>query len=98
MVSVSRQQRPAEALMFGTRLRDFRIAKRWSQDRLAEEAGLTLNYVGNLERGEQTASLTVLLKLCIALEVSAPQLLETFSLPVIRRMLRSTSLGRRTAQ
>jgi transcriptional regulator with XRE-family HTH domain len=57
---------------------------------LAAEAGVTLNYVGNLERGEQGPSLYVLIKLAKALQIDVPTLLEDFQGESLRR-LRLTS-------
>ena len=64
--------------MFGKALRRLRTERGWSQERLAAEAGVTLNYVGNLERGEQGPSLYVLIKLARALQIDVPTLLADF--------------------
>jgi len=42
---------------------------------LAEKADLTLNYVGEIERGEKLASLETVLKLAKALHLTGAQLL-----------------------
>lgn len=79
MATVDHARRKApEAVLFGESLRRFRTDRGWSQERLAEEAGITLNYVGNLERGEQGPSLNILLRLARALEIDAPTLLAAF--------------------
>ncbi len=75
-----------EAVLFGQSLRRFRNARDWSQERLAEAAGITLNYVGNLERGEQGPSLNVLVRLAKALEMDVPTLLADFRRDVVRKM------------
>ena len=75
-----------EAVLFGNALRRLRTERGWSQERLAEAAGITLNYVGNLERGEQGPSLNVLIRLARALDIDAPTLLAEFNSIAIRRM------------
>ncbi|MGH9419435.1 MAG: helix-turn-helix domain-containing protein, partial [Thermoanaerobaculia bacterium] len=67
-------------------LRRFRTDRGWSQERLAELAGVTLNYVGNLERGEQGPSLHVLVRLARALEVDLGVLLADFRRETIRKL------------
>lgn len=75
-----------EAILFGKSLRRFRTERDWSQEKLAEQAGITLNYVGNLERGEQGPSLHVLVRLARALEVDLPTLLGDFRRDVVRKL------------
>ncbi|WP_081721898.1 helix-turn-helix domain-containing protein [Geminisphaera colitermitum] len=55
---------------FGQVLRDYRTRKGWSQMKLAMEAGMHLNALGNLERGLHNPSLQTIFLLCQALEVS----------------------------
>lgn len=87
MATKQRDRRKApESALFGNALRRLRTERGWSQERLAEAAGITLNYVGNLERGEQGPSLNVLVRLARALETDVPTLLAEFSGPTIRRM------------
>lgn len=87
MAAVDHNRRKApEAVMFGESLRRFRIDRGWSQERLAEAAGITLNYVGNLERGEQGPSLNILLRLARALEIDAPTLLAAFGRDALRKL------------
>ena len=77
-----------EAVLFGNALRRLRAERGWSQERLAEAAGITLNYVGNLERGEQGPSLNILLRLARAFETDMPTLLAVFDSTMIRRLHR----------
>jgi transcriptional regulator with XRE-family HTH domain len=87
MAAKKQQRKKApEAVLFGETLRRFRTDRGWSQERLAEAAGITLNYVGNLERGEQGPSLNVLLRLSRALEIDFTILLADFSIEVLRNM------------
>jgi len=75
-----------EALLFGQSLRRLRTERGWSQERLAEAAGITLNYVGNLERGEQGPSLHVLVRLARALEIDLSALVSDFRRDTIRKL------------
>jgi transcriptional regulator with XRE-family HTH domain len=87
MATTRRDTRKApEALLFGQSLRRFRAEKGWSQERLAEAAGITLNYVGNLERGEQGPSLHVLVRLARALEMDLSVLVSDFRRDAIRKL------------
>jgi transcriptional regulator with XRE-family HTH domain len=80
-----------EAEIFGKRLREYRTEKGWSQAALAaavEGTGgrLTSNYVSDLERGLKAPTLTMLLKLSRALDVSVADLLVDFMPAVVRKM------------
>jgi len=87
MATTRRDARKApESLLFGQALRRFRNDRGWSQERLAEAAGITLNYVGNLERGEQGPSLHVLVRLARALDIDLSVLVGDFPRDVIRRL------------
>jgi len=80
------RQKASEAVLFGEALRRFRTARGWSQEQLAVEAGVTLNYVGNLERGEQGPSLHILIKLARAFEMDVPTLLQDFRGDALRKL------------
>jgi transcriptional regulator with XRE-family HTH domain len=51
-----------------------RVARGYSQEELAEKAGLHRNYVGSLERGERNVALENIVKLAKALAVSSRDL------------------------
>jgi transcriptional regulator with XRE-family HTH domain len=55
---------------FGRRLRELRISKGYSQEWLAELAGLHRTYVGDVERGERNISLDNIWRLANALGVN----------------------------
>lgn len=57
------------------RLRELRKAKKMSQMQLAERAGISYQYLGNLERSESDATLGSLEKLIAALGVTPGELL-----------------------
>jgi transcriptional regulator with XRE-family HTH domain len=59
----------------GRNVRRYRLKKKLRQEDLAELAGLSINYVGAVERGEKIPSLETLIVLINALEVSADMVL-----------------------
>lgn len=60
----------------GQRIRKRRRERHWTQARLAQEIGLSVSYLGHIERGTRKASLESLIALCNALDVSPNYLLE----------------------
>lgn len=59
----------------GERVRELRKARRWSQQRLGDEAGVTAQTVWNLETGRHVPETATLLKISGALGVSLSELL-----------------------
>jgi transcriptional regulator with XRE-family HTH domain len=59
---------------FGLGVRECREARGWSQERLAEHAGLNRSYIGEIERGAVTASLATVAKLARAFGLPASSL------------------------
>ncbi|WP_342416104.1 helix-turn-helix transcriptional regulator [Paenibacillus sp. FSL R10-2782] len=53
----------------GNRIRELRKAKGWTQEQLAEAAGLHYSYIGGVERGDRNISLETLEKIVLALKV-----------------------------
>jgi XRE family transcriptional regulator, regulator of sulfur utilization len=50
-------------------VREFRQARGWSQEKLAERADLNRSYLGEIERGQATASLITVFKLADAFDI-----------------------------
>jgi len=59
----------------GTTVRVFRAAHRWSQGRLAEEAGLTVPTISRIENGIGQMNMTTARKLCATLGCELEDLL-----------------------
>jgi transcriptional regulator with XRE-family HTH domain len=60
---------------FGENLRKLRKIKGFSQEELTFRADLSKNMVGNIERGEVNPTLTTIVTLANALEVSKAELM-----------------------
>jgi transcriptional regulator with XRE-family HTH domain len=59
---------------FGKRLRQIRRYRDLTQEQLAEQVGVSVDFIGNLERGESAASFDTLEKLAEVLEVEVDEL------------------------
>ena len=62
-------------LKMGERIRRIRKAKGWSQETLAKKCGISMNFLGKVERGDRKMSLDTFVRLCIVLETDADALL-----------------------
>jgi len=62
-------------------LRQIRHDKKLTQEELADRAGLSMRYVGAIERGDVSASVTVLGQIADALEIEPGELLKKGSGP-----------------
>ena len=58
----------------GRRIRHLRTEKGWSQERLAEEAGMHRTYMWGIEQGMRNPSVRHLIKLADALEIPVSDL------------------------
>jgi len=63
---------------FGTTVRRLRDERGYSQEELAERAGLHRNYVGGVERGERNVGLENIVRLARALSVRPSELFVDF--------------------
>lgn len=60
----------------GQRIRNLRVRRGWSQERLADEAGVDRSYMSGIERGVRNSSILTLAKVALALGVSPSLLLQ----------------------
>lgn len=63
------------SLKLGKRIKELRTRAGLSQDQLAEQAGISGKYLGEVERGEVNVSAAILAKLAVVLQLSLPELL-----------------------
>lgn len=59
----------------GARIRQLRKARGWSQDKLARKCGISMSFLGHIERGTRIMSIETLNSICLALDASADELL-----------------------
>ncbi len=59
----------------GMRIRQVRKVKGWSQDELARKCGISMSFLGHIERGTRIMSLETFVNICGALEADADELL-----------------------
>lgn len=66
---------------FGENVRQARLARGWSQERLAEAADLDRTYISGIERGVRNPTLTTVARLAGALGMAVPDLLSSADEP-----------------
>ena len=59
----------------GMRIRQVRKAKGWSQDELAKKCGISMSFLGHIERGTRIMSMETFANICTALDAGADELL-----------------------
>ena len=62
--------------VLGQRIRVKRKLLTWTQEELADKAGIDRSYIGGVERGERNLTFTVLCQICAALSCDVAELTE----------------------
>lgn len=60
----------------GKKVRELRVERGWSQEKLAAVTGLHRTYIGGIERGERNVSLQNILQIARALDTTPSVLVE----------------------
>ncbi len=61
---------------FGTRLRELRLRKRWTQDQMAYRFGIDRSYLSEVELGKTSMSLRLLETIAVGFKMSLAELLD----------------------
>ncbi len=59
----------------GMRIRQVRKARKWSQEELAKKCGISMSFLGHIERGTRIMSLETFVNICGALDAGADEIL-----------------------
>lgn len=59
----------------GMRIRQLRKARGWSQEELAKKSGISMSFLGHIERGTRIMSMETFASLCSVLDANADGLL-----------------------
>ncbi len=62
-------QRDELAELIGSQIRELRLEKNYSQEKLAELSSLDMTYISMIERGKRNITVKSLLKICAALGI-----------------------------
>ena len=63
-------------LKFGERIKNLRIEKRLSQEKLAYQSNIDRTYISSIEKGKRNVSLEIIQKLSEGLEISVETLMK----------------------
>jgi transcriptional regulator with XRE-family HTH domain len=75
-----------EAEIFGAALKRWREKRGLTQEGLARLAGIASSYASHVERGEKVPSLTIILKLSLALNLTPGELLSDFTAASMKKL------------
>lgn len=60
--------------ILGQRIREKRKGLDWTQEHLADQAGIDRSYIGGVERGERNVTFSILCRICAALHCDVAEL------------------------
>ncbi|HBD7309399.1 TPA: helix-turn-helix transcriptional regulator [Legionella pneumophila] len=66
-------------IKIGDKIRELRISKGYSQEGIADAAGMGRTYMGHVERGEQNISIQNLIQIAFALDVEVGVLIPSLN-------------------
>lgn len=75
------EQREAVTKLIGKNIRDVRLRKKITQERLADLAGINPKYLGEIERGEKSPTAVVVQRIVVALETPLCSILSANGCP-----------------
>lgn len=61
-------------VLFGLAVREYRLKRKISQEKLAELSDLHRTYISDVERGDRNVSLINIEKICVALKVKMSEI------------------------
>lgn len=64
-------------IIVGEVIREFRLSKKLSQEKVAELSGLDRTYISLIERGKRQPTIQTIFKIANALEVSPSEIIKT---------------------
>jgi len=67
--------------IFCKNIKEFRVRNNWSQVALAQTAGVSVNFINDIEAGKKWASPATMVKIADALDVQVYELLRPSGLP-----------------
>lgn len=82
-ITASRENFDVARKKLGVNIRRWRTRRGWTQDHLAEQAGISAKFVGEVERGEDNPSLETLWSLISALQIEWSDLLDEERVAVV---------------
>ena len=76
-----------EGKLFGERLREVRLKRKFTQQALADAADMSLTYISNMEHGFKVPSLTTIIRIAVALDCKVMDLVGAFDKTDLRKLL-----------
>lgn len=78
-LTFSMKEKHSNLVKIGSKIRELRSAKGYSQEGIADASGMGRTYMGRVERGEQNISIQNLIQIAFALNVDVEKLIPKLS-------------------